>query len=399
MKQDFPKRGFHKSEYINRVSKAQQVLSERKLDAILLCSEADIRYFTGFMTQFWQSPTRPWFVIIKPEGAPVAVIPSIGVQLMRDCYIDGIHSWSSPAQHDDGIGLLLKVLQEICGTKTKHLGLLMGRETSFRAPLSDFAKLTESNIKYFDVTEEIQKIRMIKSSFEIEKLRFVCELVSDVFEDLPSWVSEGLPLSELFRAFKIKALTVGVDDTPYLVGAAGAGGYFDIIAPPNDRPLKNGDVFMLDTGCVWDGYFSDFDRNFALGYASDEAKKAHQTLITATDKAAKSIKPGVTTCQDLFHTMNNILYPDLASEKDRPNLKTDDVGRLGHGVGIQLTEPPSHTSWDTTVLQTGMTITLEPSIIYGEKNFLMVAEENILINETGVEYLTKPCSRDLKIIK
>ena len=397
MQQIFPKRGFDKSEFIDRVGKAQKVLVSRKLDAILLASEADIRYFTGFMTQFWQSPTRPWFIIIKPEGAPVAVIPSIGVQLMKNCYIDDIHSWSSPAEHDDGIGLLLQVLQTICGSNTKHLGLLMGRETNFRAPLSDIIKLTTENsqIKCFDVTGEIQKIRMIKSPLEIEKLRFICKLVSEVFEDLPNWISEGLPLSDLFRTFKIKALTLGVDDTPYLVGAAGAGGYFDIIAPPNDQPLRNGDIFMLDTGCVWDGYFSDFDRNFALGHASEKAQIAHQTLISATDEAVKSIKPGITTCQDLFHTMNHILYPDI----DQSNLKSDDVGRFGHGVGIQLTEPPSHTSWDTTILQPGMTITLEPSIIYGEKDFLMVAEENILVSETGFEYLTKPCSKDLKIIK
>ena len=397
MQQNFPKRSFEKIEFINRVTKAQRVLATRKLDAILLSTEADIRYFTGFSTQFWQSPTRPWFVIIKPEGAPIAVIPSIGVKLMRDCYVDEIQSWSSPAQDDDGIGLLCKVLQELRGEKTTNLGMLMGRETSFRAPLLDILKLigTNSKVNYFDVTAELQSIRMLKSQPEIEKLRFICKLVSEVFEDLPNWTKEGLPLSELFRTFKIKALTHGVDDVPYLVGASGEGGYFDIIAPPSDRPLKNGDVLMLDTGCVWDGYFSDFDRNFALGHATDEAQKAHETLIMATDEAVKSIKPGLTTSQDLFYIMNRILYPDL----EHSNLKTDDVGRLGHGVGIQLTEPPSHTSWDTTIIKPGMTITLEPSIIYGKKNFLMVAEENILITDGGTEYLTKPCSRDLKIIK
>ena len=83
----------------------------------------------------------------------------------------------------------------------------------------------------------------------------------DVFDDLPNWHLDGTPLSELFRTFKINALTVGVDDVSYLVGAAGNGGYFDIIAPPTDRNLKAGDIFMLDTGCIWDGYFSDFDRN------------------------------------------------------------------------------------------------------------------------------------------
>ena len=112
MQVQFPKRGFEQHEYVSRVKKAQKVLLDRKLQAILISSEADIRYFTGFMTQFWQSPTRPWFTLILPEGAPIAVIPSIGVPLMESCYVSRIHSWSSPQREDDGISLLLKVLQQ-----------------------------------------------------------------------------------------------------------------------------------------------------------------------------------------------------------------------------------------------------------------------------------------------
>ena len=152
---------------------------------------------------------------------------------------------------------------------------------------------------------------------------------------------------------------------------------------------------MLDTGCVWDGYFSDFDRNFALKSASNEALEAHEKLIDATMTAVDSIVPGKTTSQDLFRVMSEVIYPNI----DPSDLKIDNVGRLGHGLGIQLTEPPSHTSWDTTVLQPSMTLTIEPSIFYGKESFLMVAEENILITKVGVEYLSKPCNRDLKVIK
>ena len=90
-----------------------------------------------------------------------------------------------------------------------------------------------------------------------------------MFATIPNWVNAGVGLDELFRQFKIKALEAGVDDdVSYLVGSAGPGGYKDIIAPPSSRPLASGDVFMLDTGCVWDGYFSDFDRNFAIHHGS-----------------------------------------------------------------------------------------------------------------------------------
>jgi len=396
MKVQFPKRGFERHEYASRVKKAQKVLLDRKLQAILISSEADIRYFTGFMTQFWQSPTRPWFVIILPDGPPVAVIPSIGVHLMESCYVSRIHSWSSPDKEDDGISLLLKVLKQNLDSEQAKIGLLMGRETSFRAPLKDILSIIapETNLQVFDVTTEIQHIRMIKSKSEIDKLKFVCGLVSDVFDELPNWILTGMPLSELFRTFKINALKFGVDDVSYLVGAAGQGGYFDIIAPPNDRKLENGDVFMLDTGCVWDGYFSDFDRNFALNHASDQAIEAHQKLIDATNAAINSIKPGVTSSKDIFLTMSEVLYPN----RDNSGNKSNEVGRLGHGLGTQLTEPPSHTEWDETIILPGMVLTIEPSIIYGKQNFLMVAEENIIVKEREIEYLSRPRSRELKII-
>lgn len=387
-----PARGFTTAEFEARCAAAQKVMETRDLDALLFASESDIRYFTGFMTQFWQSPTRPWFVVIPRAGAPIAIIPTIGVPLMRDCHVGDIHSWASPAAEDDGISLLLSVLTAQC-EQHQRLGVLMGRETSFRAPLGDVLTLVDSlnSIELVDTTEDIQRIRMRKSPAEIDKVRYVCALVSDVFATVPDWVHAGMPLSDLFRQFKIRALDAGIDDVSYLVGSAGPGGYFDIIAPPSDRPLAHGDVFMLDTGSLWDGYFSDFDRNFAIGMATDAACEAHHRLFDATEAALAICKPGVKAV-DLYQAMDSVLRPGKTDDSSG-----DDVGRYGHGMGIQLTEPPSHTSWDTTEIEAGMTLTLEPSLIY-DQGYLMVAEENILITDSGYEMLSKRCQRDLPII-
>ena len=110
-----PQRGFEIAEFTSRCTKAQLAMAADDIGALLLTSEADIRYFTGFMTQFWQSPTRPWFVLIPASGKPVAIIPSIGVPLMRDCYIGDLQSWPSPAADDDGITLLINVIRDNLG--------------------------------------------------------------------------------------------------------------------------------------------------------------------------------------------------------------------------------------------------------------------------------------------
>ena len=77
-----PERGFPQIEFEQRLEKAQRLMSEKDLDVMFFCTEAEVRYFTGFLTQFWQSPTRPWFLCLPRKGNPVAVIPEIGADCM-----------------------------------------------------------------------------------------------------------------------------------------------------------------------------------------------------------------------------------------------------------------------------------------------------------------------------
>ena len=385
-----PPRGFDDTEFATRCTHAQAAMERAEVGALLLTSEAEIRYFTGFMTQFWQSPTRPWFVVIPLSGKPVAIIPSIGAPLMRQCYTENIVSWASPAADDDGITLVTDVIRQHV-LKSGRLGMLMSRETAVRMPLADLFALQKElpEIKLHDMTADIQQIRMVKSPAEQAKLRHICGIVSDVFAHVPDWLQPGMPFDSCFRHFKIDALERGVDDVSYLVGGVGAGGYDDIIAPPVSKAITAGDVLMFDTGCVWDGYFSDFDRNFSIGRASTEAQDAHKKLFDATEAALSILRPGITAA-DLFTAMDEILRPDQSSSGD-------DVGRYGHGLGIQLTEAPSHTEWDTTKITSGMALTIEPSISYGE-GFMMVAEENLLVHDDNVELLTTRAPRELLAI-
>ena len=385
-----PPRGFDTAEFATRCAHAQAAMAQASVGALLVTSEAEIRYFTGFMTQFWQSPTRPWFVVLPSSGKPVAVIPSIGAPLMRHFYTDDIISWASPAADDDGITLVADVICQHV-TKGGSLGMLMGRETAVRMPLADLFALQQrlGEIHLRDMTADIQQIRMVKSPAEQAKLRHICGIVSDVFAQVPAWLQAGMPFDDCFRQFKIDALDRGADDVSYLVGGVGAGGYDDIIGPPVSKALATGDVLMFDTGCVWDGYFSDFDRNFGIGSASIEAQDAHKKLFDATEAALSILRPGITAA-DLFAAMDDVLRPDQS-------FGGDDVGRYGHGLGIQLTETPSHTAWDTTEIKAGMALTIEPSISYGN-GFIMVAEENLLVHDDHVELLTTRAPRDLPVI-
>ena len=372
---------FLEAEFYQRTEKTQKLMYERGLDAILLCTEAEVRYYTGFRSLFWQSPTRPWFVIIPKRGKPIAVIPEIGRDLMERTWVDEIITWPSPRREDDGVSLLVKVLK--C---SNNIGLLKGEEASLRMPLNDFETLNSKiNGSFIDCSDLVKEVRLVKSEVEINIIRQVCSIASCAFDRAHQLFHIGQPLDQAFRDFKIALLEAGAEEVPYLVGGAGQDGYSDVISPPSNQLLKNGDILMLDTGSSLKGYFCDFDRNWAIGKASNLAKTAYSKLYNATEVALKKIRPGM-TCAQVFSLINSSL-----GEGD------SDIGRMGHGLGIQLTEYPSLMLNDKTVLRENMVMTIEPSLSYGD-GLMMVHEENICIRDGEPELLTKRAAEELPVL-
>ena len=372
---------FLEAEFYQRTEKTQKLMYERGLDAILLCTEAEVRYYTGFRSLFWQSPTRPWFVIIPKRGKPIAVIPEIGRDLMERTWVDEIITWPSPRREDDGVSLLVKVLKG-----SNKIGLLKGEEASLRMPLNDFETLNSKiNGSFIDCSDLVKEVRLVKSELEINIIRQVCSIASCAFDRAQQLFHIGQPLDQAFRDFKIALLEAGAEEVPYLVGGAGQDGYLDVISPPSSQTLKNGDILMLDTGSSLKGYFCDFDRNWAIGKASILAKTAYSKLYNATEVALRKIRPGM-TCEQVFSLINSSL-----GESD------SDIGRMGHGLGIQLTEYPSLMLNDKTVLRENMVMTIEPSLSYGD-GLMMVHEENICIRDGEPELLTKRAAEELPVL-
>lgn len=385
-------RGFPVREFAARLDCAQSAMRAAGLTALLLTTEPEIRWFTGFLTQFWQSPTRPWFLVVPQAGKPVAVIPAIGAECMGRTWLDDIRSWPSPDPADDGVSLLAETLRELAGGGP--VGLPMGPETHLRMPLADWERLRAAvpGLAFADATPLMRALRSVKSEAEIDRIRAAAQAASRSFRRVPEILAPGMSETDCFRAFKIAALQEGLDDVAYLVGGAGPGGYGDIISPPSGRRLTAGDVLILDIGGVFDGYFCDIDRNFAVGAvddaADDAARRAHATVWQATEAGLAAARPGA-TCAELFHAMQRVMAAGGASEAS--------IGRLGHGLGMQLTEFPSITPWDRTELVPGMVLTLEPGMEFAPGR-MMVHEEDIVIREDGAELLADRAPPEMPVI-
>ncbi len=379
---------FPSTEYQRRLSALQTAMDEAGFSALLLTTPPDVFYVTGFLTRFWESPARPWFVIVPEKGKLIAVIPSIGAELMGRTWIDDIRTWDAPDPHDDGVSLLADTLCAVV-PEVGRIGVPKGLETHLRMPLKDYSRVSEmvAPRQFGDATSVVQRVREIKSDAEIEKIRACCSIADAAFDRVPLIAGEGVPLDQVFREFQIELLKAGADWVSYVAGGAGQGGYGDVISPADKAPLKSGDLLMLDTGAVRDGYFCDFDRNYAIGQACDEVRRAYAALHAATDSAMAQLRPGMKACE-----LHQVLVEGLKAHGATPG-----GGRLGHGLGLSLTEWPSLTPKDETVLREGMVMTLEPGVEIAPGR-IMVHEENIVMRADGPELLSRRAPADLPVI-
>lgn len=384
-----PERGFPKSEFEMRTARAQALMREREIDAVLLSTEPEVRYFTGFHTQFWESPTRPWFTVVPLDGAPIAVIPEIGIAGMKDTWVEDIRTWPAPRPGDDGVSLVADVLKRL-PSRFGCIGVPMGHESFIRMPAGDFNALCDllRPLEIADAGFLIHQLRWVKSQAEIDKIHYACDLTSAAFEALPATLVLGESERENCQRFRIDLLERGADNSPYLICGSGAGGYGDIIMGPTDRILEAGDVMIIDTGTVFDGYFCDFDRNFAFGHVADETRRAHDLVWRATEAGLEAARPGATMAG---------LFAAMAAVLEEGGVVGAGVGRMGHGLGMQLTEWPSIMPDDHTVLEPGTVLTLEPGIEFAPGR-QMVHEEDIVITGDGAQLLTRRAPRELPVV-
>ena len=382
-------RGFSTSEFEQRLMRAQKIMKSNKLDGILITTPQNIRYFTGYDSQFWESPTRPWFVVLPASGKPIGIVPEIGESEFKKTWLDEIKTWPSPRPEDEGISLVKSTLDDLQNT-FGQIGAEFGKEMAIRMPVRDLFKLKEivkTNI--VDGSDAIWDMRMIKTNAEIDRIKYICSVASDAYNNLPSKLAIGDTERTAVNKLKIDMLNRGADNVPFMPGISGPGGVSQIVCGPSDRMLENGDILFIDTGSTFDGYFCDFDRNFAFGSPTSEVERVNEVLWKATEAGIKAAVPGATTL-DIFNTMNKII--------EEGGALGNNVGRLGHGLGLQLTEPPSHRLEEETVIKENMVLTIEPGMEY-EKDKMLVHEENIVIHKDGAELITKRAPREIPIIK
>lgn len=385
-------------EYENRIEKARRLMRKCAVDALLVTSEQNLRYFVGDPSATPHGTTRPRFLLIPASGESVAIVP-VGIdQFYRETtWVQNCLTWPSPNPKDEGVSTLSKALRDLLADHAR-IGVELGAESRLGLPAGDFLRVVDA-IKprvFVDASDQIfTALRMVKSALEVDRIRTVCRLVSEAFDTLPAKLCLGMTEREACRVFELECFTRGIEKTTRIQGVSGRGGYTRPYGVPSNKVLSDRDLLFIDAGCLFDFYWSDFDRHFAFGTPDPHTQEAYKLVWNATEAGIAAVKPGVPVC-DIWTAMSDVL------NNTKTRGKPTNIGRMGHSMGLWMPELPSVQPDDKTVLKPGMIINVEPSTAYlsyydGSPK-LMLHEEVVVVTQTGAELLTSRASRMIPVV-
>jgi len=371
---------FSSEEYAQRYSRAIELMRAKGLSALFLTKDSNIYYLSGHQTIApYYFCTRPALLIAPVEGSPILVDHEVwkgGARL--NTWVNDVRSYIELT----GVptGMLVSIFHEL-GLADAKVGVELGLEQRMGMPLADFLALQDAlpGVEWVDAADLLWRLRLIKSQAEIECMRKACSAVMHAFSTVFPKLTPGLTQEQVVHMLQAAVCEAGAEPG-FIIPVFDPETFDAQTRLPSSKPIEKGDVIWVDMGAVYHGYWCDFCRAVSLGRPSDETLRVQETVHRVTMKGVEAVRPGVTFSQ---------VVQACAAEAERQGLDLNFIvgaGRVGHGIGLHLAEPPSVTLNNTTVLEPGMTFALEPGTIGPSGTF--VIEQNMAVTEDGVDLLS-----------
>lgn len=246
--------------------------------------------------------------------------------------------------------------------------------------------------KFTLASRVFQPLRMIKDETEIALMKRAGELVdlamAEVLKKLRVGVSELEILTEIdYQLLRLGSQATSFPTSLYIINPQREGEMVHVKGK-STHPIEAGIAVPFDFGAIYNGYCSDFGRTVWIGEPPAEYVHTHELVMQAQRAGADAMKAGQVTAAQVDHTARSVIENAGYGKNFRH--------RLGHGIGMDVHEPPFLTSHDETILQNGMTFTDEPSIILDDR-WMVRVEDVFVVRDDGGEALSN-YSRTLMVV-
>ncbi len=351
-----------------RIQKIKAILTELNLDAFYVTHIPNISYLSGFLG------STAYLIISKNKNYFFTDFryKEQSKEQVRDCEI--IVNFSP-----------IEKIKEVCNSEGfKNIGF---ESTHVTIHQLDTLKEKLPGVNFIAVSERIEKLTMIKTPDEIEKIKKACDITDKVFTKLLEIIKPGMKEKEVSAEISYWHKIYGADKDSFdpIVASGWRGALPHGMA--SDKVINSGEMVTLDFGCRYDGFCSDLTRTISVGKPSVEMKKIYEKVLEAQMLAITAAKEGISTKE--LDTISRDFINSSGYEGKFGH-------GLGHGLGIEVHEMPSVSQRIDIAIPANVVVTIEPGI-YIEGLGGVRIEDDIVLKSGGCDILNYS-SKELIII-
>jgi Xaa-Pro aminopeptidase len=357
-----------------RLNRLQNVLDRNSLDALLVTHLPNIRYLCGFTGTSGVLVTFETSSVFLTDGRYTqqarAEVHGARIVIARKPPLAAAAEW------------LMENGRKLGRTKPHRLGIESEHLTV--AGRTQLGSLLRSVFRLREARGLVERARMVKDADEIAHLRAAAALGASLFERALDVIHPGVKENEVAAEMEYAARQAGAEAMSFpTIIAAGKRS-----ALPHGRAsraaIPSRGFVVCDFGVILSGYCSDRTRTVHIGRPTGEARRVYEAVRQAQAAAVATVRAGV-----------NVGEIDRAA---RNVLKSEGLARhfthsTGHGVGLEIHEPPRLAAGQTDILRPGMVITIEPGVYIAGSGGVRI-EDMVVVTEKGREVLA-PASKEL----
>jgi len=362
----------------HRIERARELLAKSRISALVICTGTSLNYFTGLR---WGQSERFFAWVLPAKGNPFVVCPVFEEGRVRErmeakpatlpqASVTKVYTWN---EDESPYALLAKALKE-AGIATGHIGVEERTQFAFADGIAH-ATPTLTAVSGTPITAGC---RAVKSSAELALMRLANDNTLNVYEAAWKSLEPGMTNEQVSQLISAAYLRTGFPGF-----ASCEVGEYSALPHGSLKPqvIKEGEIILLDDGCLVEGYQSDISRSFVLGKATDKQKQVFDIVHKAQSAALAAGKAGA-PC----HAVDDAARKVITDAGYGPDYKHF-THRLGHGIGMDGHEWPYLVRGNNTPLESGMTFSDEPGIyIIGE--FGIRLEDDWVVTPNGGDMFT-----------
>jgi Xaa-Pro aminopeptidase len=364
--------------FTERLDRAVSAMKDAGVDALLLCPGADMLYLSGF--EHGHAGERLLALVLRRDGSSSWIAPEMNVRQVEPHLLPGqnLKGWSDAEGYLPDLRAALSDAGNIAFDDEARSAFLLDL-----AAIAPQAKLRKASTL-------LRTLRIRKDAAELTSLRAAARTVDETIPEAIALCRPGTTEMEIDQALRAALLKRSPQSTVAFTIIAGGPNGSSPHHENSHRKLSNGDIVILDYGTRLDGYHSDITVTCCVGEPLDpDTRKVYRVVYDAQQAALRAVRPGV-ACAAIDQAARSVI--------EAAGYGPQFMHRTGHGLGLQVHEPPFLVAGNNEVLDEGMVFSIEPGI-YLSGRFGVRLEVIACVTPDGVSLINAPSAPELPIVK